>query len=241
MRNKVVVLIGRHSPFAWICIQEFIAEGANVLFGCPEDKEIVKETLRDAEEPQAGSVEQFPCDLRDEHCDAVIDRAIETYGRIDVIVSWIPNVPSESLVEAEDPVWFEMWEQVAGIVRIYKKAIPHMKKARWGRFIHIGSAQVKDMQPMPTEWEHIIAPGMLGLQKNLAGEGGEYGIMVNSILVDNIQDLVSPYSGTAFPPPERRRDLQDVAALTAFLSSERASYITGVTIVADGGKASTLF
>ncbi|MEH7246235.1 SDR family oxidoreductase [Neobacillus niacini] len=223
LAQKVIVLIGRCSPLAEAFISELKNEGANVVFGCIEHK--ATDILN------TGTI-VVPCDISSEKANEVINKAIETYGRLDAIVSWLPPLSLEPIDEMEDKNWLESWNPVIGLVRVYKHAIPYMQKQKWGRLIYLGTTSVKEVKSSQSEIGTVIEPGILGLQKTLSGELGPHGILVNSILVE--QDVVTTYQN-------KRKDIDEVAALITFLVSTRSSYINGVTITLDGGKITTLF
>jgi 3-oxoacyl-[acyl-carrier protein] reductase len=223
LAQKVIVLIGRYSPLAEACISELKSEGANVVFGCIEHK---------TTDPLNTETIVVPCDISSEHANQVVNKAIETYGRLDAIVSWLPSFSLEPIDEMDEKKWIESWNPLIGLVRIYKSAIPFMKIQKCGRLIYLGTTTVKDVKSSRSEISTVIEPGLLGLQKTLSGELGSHGILVNSILLE--PDVVATFQNN-------RRDLDEVAALTTFLVSKRSSYINGVTITLDGGKVATLF
>jgi NAD(P)-dependent dehydrogenase (short-subunit alcohol dehydrogenase family) len=125
--------------------------------------------------------------------------------------------------------------------------VPHMIEARWGRIVNISSSSAQSGQPLMT---HYVASkaGMIGFTKALALELGPKGITVNTIppgFIDTpmlraseakglLGEGVEHHAGTT---PVRRAGLpEDIAATTAFLVSDGASYITGQVIGVNGGR-----
>jgi 3-oxoacyl-[acyl-carrier protein] reductase len=130
--------------------------------------------------------------------------------------------------------------------------IPHMQKKRWGRIITITSITTK--QPVADlVYSNAVRAAVVGLVKSLANEFGKDGILVNNVgpgytATDRLKELAhsrSAASGktekeifegwSADAPLKRLGDPRELADAIVWLASERASYITGQTILVDGG------
>jgi 3-oxoacyl-[acyl-carrier protein] reductase len=177
----------------------------------------------------------------------------ERFGRLDICVANAGGPPSKSFAETTT----EDWESAARLnlmstVHFAKAALPRMQERRWGRFLAVTSVSVK--QPIDgLILSNSIRSAVMGLVKTLANEYGPYNVLVNNVcpgytatarlisLAERLaakegvssQDIVGRWA--AQTPLRRVGEPEEFANLVVFLASERASYITGSSIAADGG------
>jgi 3-oxoacyl-[acyl-carrier protein] reductase len=145
-------------------------------------------------------------------------------------------------------------------VYLLHAVLPAMKEARWGRFVHIGSATAKEPEGAI---HHVIAnatrPSTTGLLKTVADEYAQYGITVNTvapgwIATQNAFDYLEHQVGVSSAEqiadwmreqarvPAARMGLPDeIASMIVYLCSEQAGYVTGNWIEVDGGKHRSAF
>lgn len=138
------------------------------------------------------------------------------------------------------------------VVYFAREVIPHMQRDRWGRIITLTSVTTK--QPVPDlVLSNAVRAAVVGLVKSLANEFGKDGILVNNVgpgftATDRLKDLARTRSQTLGKREEemfagwaadsalkRVAEPREVADTIVWLASERASYITGQTILVDGG------
>jgi len=127
--------------------------------------------------------------------------------------------------------------------------LPGMKQLRWGRIISITSMAVK--QPVNNLiLSNSVRASVVGLIKTLSNELAQYNITVNNVMpgyteTDRLKELIKNNSSFASAKSEiplgRFGTPEEFAATVAFLASERASYITGVSLAVDGGWIKSLF
>jgi len=195
---------------------------------------------------------------RQTDCRALVDAALEKYGRVDILVNnaGIQHVaPIEEFPE-------EKWEFMIALMltapfRLMKYVWPGMKDAGWGRIININS--VHGLVASPFKSAYISAKhGMSGLTKTAALEGGKYGITVNSIcpayvrtpLVDKqIADQAKVHN---IPPEQVVEEIMlknaavkrliepgEIGELVLYLCSDKAACFTGSSITMDCGWTAT--
>lgn len=145
-------------------------------------------------------------------------------------------------------------------VYLLHRVLPGMQEARWGRYVHIGSATAKEPEG---SIHHVIAnatrPSTIGLLKTVADEYAQYGVTVNTvapgwIATQNAYDYLEKQVGitsdeqrrdwmiqNAGVPAGRMGDPREIASLIAYLCSEPAGYITGSWIEVDGGHHRSAF
>ena len=124
-----------------------------------------------------------------------------------------------------------------------RATVPAMKEQRWGRIISITSQAVK--QPVDNLiLSNAVRASVVGLMKSLSNELGEYNITVNNVMPGYtetqrlrklIEDNPIMTDVTKEIPLRRFGKPEEFAAAVAFLASDRASYITGVSLAVDGG------
>jgi 3-oxoacyl-[acyl-carrier protein] reductase len=184
---------------------------------------------------------------------------VEEYGRLDICVANAGGPPSKTFAETT----VEDWQVAANLnlmstVYLAKETLPVMQQRRWGRFIAITSVSVK--QPIEgLILSNVVRSGVSGLIKTLSNEYGPSNVLVNNVcpgytatarLVSLTRKLAEKEGVTpqeiedrwARQTPLRRiGQPEEFANLVVFLASERASYITGVSIAVDGGMVKGLY
>jgi 3-oxoacyl-[acyl-carrier protein] reductase len=161
--------------------------------------------------------------------------------------------------EATDDLYLQGYENlIMGVVHLAREVVPHMKEQRWGRLVNIGSGIVRNLHSPPATMvlSNVNRLGAVGLIKTMAFELGQYNITCNTIATGSIatERPVAYYRGIGTSVEEVEQRMADaefptgvprlgrpdeMAALAAFLCSDRASYISGETIGVNGGKTSS--
>ncbi|HWC95760.1 MAG TPA: SDR family oxidoreductase [Candidatus Sulfopaludibacter sp.] len=190
---------------------------------------------------------------------AFVAETAAAFGSVDICVANAGGPPSKSFAETT----IEDWQKAANLnlmstVYLAKETLPLMQARQWGRFIAITSMTVKQ----PVEGlilSNSIRAGVSGLIKTLSNEYGPHNVLVNNVCpgftaTARLMDLASTIAvKEAITPAEvedrwaRQAPLRRVgrpeefADLVVYLASERASYITGVSIAVDGGIVKGLY
>jgi 3-oxoacyl-[acyl-carrier protein] reductase len=178
---------------------------------------------------------------------------------VDICVANAGGPPSKTFADTTIEDWHRAAElNLMSTVYLAKETLPRMQERRWGRFLAITSVTVKQ----PVEGlilSNSIRAGVGGLVKTLANEYGPYNVLVNSVcpgytatarLMELAQALsrrqgVTPQdieNGWARNAPLGRvGQPEEFANVVVFLASERASYVTGVSLAVDGGTVKGLY
>lgn len=257
IKGKVAIIGGSSKGLGKACAISLAKEGANIVL-CANDLNSLAETKKEIEELGAKVLEIFADMSLASDNEKIIQETISTFGRIDILVnnSGGPKPGTFNDISSDD--WDEAYNSVLKYnIRMIKSCLPHMEKNQWGRIINITSLSVKE--PAPTLiLSNVFRSGVVSLAKSLSKELIGKGITINSICpgafkTDRAIDLmktkakslgitiseVEEQAVNSFPQ-KRYQNPEELGDLVCFLSSNRASAITGTTIQIDGGISNSL-
>ena len=234
------------------CALELAAEGVNIAL-CARGKEKLKSTADEIREFDVRAVPVIADMSREENRQRFFQTALEELGSIDILINNAGGPPPGGWAAfGLDDYRAAVELNMLSSVDLTNRALPAMIKQGWGRVINIVSIAVK--QPVDgLILSNASRAGLIGYAKTVATEVADKGVTVNNVcpgvmLTDRIRQLLGedadlytrpesgPVSGVIRGLPARRMGSpEEFGAAVAFLASERASYITGVTLCVDGG------
>jgi NAD(P)-dependent dehydrogenase (short-subunit alcohol dehydrogenase family) len=243
LEGKKTIITGADSGIGRAVAIAFAREGADVLISYLNEHGDAQETAKWVE--QAGRKAVLVAgDLADPaHCREVVDRAVQEFGRIDVLVS---NAAFQATHESIEDISDEEWNHtVATNLSAYfflvKAAVPHMPE---GGSI-IGTTSVNSDTPVPQLLPYDATKGgIANMSAALAGLLAEKGIRANSVAPGPIWTPLIPSTMPAEQvksfgqqvPMGRPGQPAEVAPAYVLLASDEASYISGARIAVTGGK-----
>lgn len=182
---------------------------------------------------------------REEDAGAMIDAALERFGRLDVLVNNAALIPWAPIDEIDLTEWRRVTAvNLDGVFLACKAALAPMRTAGYGRIVNIASTVILTGVPNVAHYS-AAKGGVLALTRELASEVGADGITVNAVapgltrtegtLETRHADFYDLVVGLQAIP--RLGQPEDIAPAVVFLASEESRWVTGQMIVADGGLA----
>jgi gluconate 5-dehydrogenase len=224
---------------------EGLAEAGASLMLCARREQWLTPAL-EAFRKRGVKVEGAICDVADQQqVQKVVDETIRAFGKIDILV----NNAGITWGERPEKMPFDQWKRVldvnlTGAFLFAQAAGREMLKAKYGRIINVASiAGIRSSVGGPHYAAYTASKaGLMGLTRELAAAWGRDGIRVNAIapgffhsrLADAAIQYVEP-SIKARNPIARVGDAGELKGVAVFLASDASNYITGQTIVVDGG------
>ena len=253
LKNRVALVAGASQGLGFAAALELAREGARV-FLCSRDEARASAAAQKIHDETGAAVAGIAADVTDERAtEHFVALAEEQAGHIDILVTNAGGPPASTFADSDLDMFRQAFE-LGGLsaIRLAQLVLPGMRALRWGRIINITSISVKE--PIAgLLFSNTVRAGLTGWAKTVANE-----VAVDNVTVNNVapgytlterQDEHAEVRGRALgktkaemfelwaaqAPIRRLADPQEIAAAIAFLASERASYITGVTLQVDGG------
>jgi 3-oxoacyl-[acyl-carrier protein] reductase len=240
LTGKTALVTGATGPIGGTIARMLHAQGATV--GLSGTRVGVLEELAAT---LAGRVHVLPCDLGDRAAaDALVPRAEEAMGRLDVLVANAGVTRDNLLVQLRDEDWDEVIAvNLSATFRLARAAVRGMMRRRFGRIIAITS--VVGATGNPGQANYVAAKaGIAGMIKAIAQEYAKRGVTANCVapgfivtpMTQQLNDKQRE-SILARVPASRAGTTEEVAAAVVFLASNEAGYVTGQTLHVNGGMA----
>jgi NAD(P)-dependent dehydrogenase (short-subunit alcohol dehydrogenase family) len=245
LSEKACVVTGTGGSIGRATALTFAREGALVV-GCDRSVEPAEATVEMVHAASGEMVSMQPCDLTDPaDCEALVDLALRTYGRIDVLF----NLAAASYFNWLEDITNDEWDrarrgEVDLVFYLTRAAWPHLK-TRGAAIVNMASLTATlSFKILPSLAHTTNTAGIIAMTRQLALEGREHGIRANSISPGLIE---SNATRNQLKDPEWAHEMlgktllgrlgrpEEVATVALFLASLDSSYVTGIDIVVDGG------
>jgi NAD(P)-dependent dehydrogenase (short-subunit alcohol dehydrogenase family) len=247
LADKVAIITGAGSGIGRATAMLFAQEGAKVVVadyapeGGQETVEMIKRNGGEAifvetDVSKAAAVEKM------------VQTAIDTYGKIDVLFNNAAVTIPASVVDATEAVWDKTMDiDLKGVFLPSKYAIPHMIKGDGGSVIN--TASMCGLVASPNQAPYSAAKGgVIALTRQMAIDYATHNIRVNSICPSEVRTPMFLGFINRAPDPEKKMqeliariplgrvaEPEEIARAALFLASDESSYVTGVTLPVDGG------
>jgi len=237
LKGRTAIVCGASSGLGLATAEALAAEGANVTMFARRREVLEREAERIGALAVRGDV------TNPRHLAAVVERTVEAFGGLDILV-WNsggpPPGPATGLTPGRTEEAVNLLPLTA--VRLVELCLPHLVQSAGGRILIFTSSAVKE----PTEHlalSNTVRPGVTGWAKSLARELGPQGVTVNCVAPGRIE---TDRLAQIYPDGPSEADLQAIPLgrwgtprefgdVACFLASDRACYVTGTTVVVDGG------
>ncbi|AOP14707.1 3-oxoacyl-[acyl-carrier-protein] reductase FabG [Bacillus licheniformis] len=251
--NGKTALVAASSKGLGNAIAKAIAkEGANVMLSGRHEADL-KKAAEELNGLGGGTVSYQVCDLADaDGIKALVQKTADTFGTIDMLVNNVGGPKGGSLLDLTDDDWTSSFElHLLSYVRLIREAFPYLKKDG-GRIVNIASSSVK--QPIPgLLLSNTFRMGIVGLTKSIAEELAEHRILINTLApgriatdrVAELDRLKAEKTGLSEQQVKESYEKEiplgsygkpdDFAQYASFLLSECNTYMTGQTLLIDGG------
>jgi 3-oxoacyl-[acyl-carrier protein] reductase len=253
LKNKVVLVAASSQGIGRATAECFAAEGCRVAM-CARNEPALHAAAEKIRKQHNAEVFAEAFDVTDASAvGAFVAAVVRQFGGVDICVTNAGGPPAKGFLACT----LEDWQRAVdanflSTVYFAREVIPHMQRKRWGRIITLTSITTK--QPVADlVLSNAVRAAVVGLVKSLANEFGKDGILVNNVgpgftATDRLKELAkarAKASGkteqemfeawAADAPLKRLGEPREVADTIVWLASERASYITGQTVLVDGG------
>jgi 3-oxoacyl-[acyl-carrier protein] reductase len=255
LRGKTAIVAAASHGLGKAVARAFAQEGANVVM-FSRDASAIAAAAKDVQERADGSAQVIgtAADVTNgADLERVVRTAVDRFGGVDVLYNNAGGPPPGVFDSLSDDDWQHAVDLLLlSSIRLTRLCLPSMRAKHWGRIITGTSSSVK--QPLPTLMlSNAVRSAVTAWSKTLADQVAADGITVNTlapgrILTERIQQIdqdAARRSGRSLEevtresiqaiPVRRYGDPAEFAAAAAFLASAQASYITGVTLLVDGG------
>jgi 3-oxoacyl-[acyl-carrier protein] reductase len=253
LRNRVAMVAASSQGIGRATALAFAAEGTHLAL-CARNRDALEQVADEARRVHGVTVYTETFDVADDlRVRAFAEAVHRKFGRVDVCVTNAGGPPARAFLDTAMTEWDSAYQlNLRSIVSFAQAVLPYMQQQHWGRIVTITSVAVK--QPVPElVLSNAVRAGVLGLVRSLATQFGPDNITINNVgpgytATARMKELAEARARTAGVsaatyetqmaeeiPLRRLAQPEEIADAIVWLASERASYVTGQTVLVDGG------
>ena len=253
LTGRVAVIGGGSKGLGRACADSLAQEGTNLAI-CSRNAEELEAAAAEIRAAAGVEVLAVPGDLsRLEDIQRLIQTTVDRYGRLDIADANSGGPPSGRAADTDEETWSRSIDMALSFfIRMGREATPHMRQQKWGRIVNILASTV--YQPIDNlVTSGVTRMGAVAYAKSLADEVGRDNVLVNNVAPGFLmtermrhifetrseetgQDLESVLeAGSSRIPVGRFGRPEELGDFVAYLCSDKNTYVTGATILVDGG------
>jgi len=253
LKNRTALIAASSQGIGLATAEAFAAEGCRVAM-CARNQQTLQAAAEKIRKQHRAEVLAEAFDVTAASAVSEFVAAVAAkFGSVDICVTNAGGPPAKGFLAATLDEWQRALEaNFLSTVYFAREVIPHMQRKHWGRIITLTSITTK--QPVTDlVLSNAVRAAVVGLVKSLANEFGKDGILVNNVgpgftATDRLKELAKSRSSAsgkneqeifdawaADAPLKRLGEPREVAETIVWLASDRASYVTGQTVLVDGG------
>ena len=253
LTGKVAIIGGASKGLGRACAQTLAEEGARITI-CSRTQDDLERAAAEIRDTTGAEVLVFAADLdKEQNIKDLVSATVDRYGQLDVMVNNSGGPPLARSVNATEEQWeTALQRSLLFFARMCRESIPHLKEQGGGRIINVLASTV--YQPIDNlALSGATRAGVVAFAKSLADEVGRDNILVNNVcpgsilserMLSNVQSRANELN---IPLEEALADRaketavgrvgqpEEFGPLVVFLASAKSSYITGTTMLVDGG------
>ncbi|MCI5148260.1 MAG: SDR family oxidoreductase [Candidatus Electrothrix sp. MAN1_4] len=245
--KKIAIVTGSSLGIGRATALKLTREGATVILNARDTERLHK--VKDSIDAESGTSMLFAGDITQQSIiDRIVSHVLDQYGRIDVLINnaggGIDVYPVENITDKD---WDHSLESnLTNVFRICRSVVPIMKKQNYGRIVNVSSVAGRTRGHLSGTPYSAAKAGLQGFTRHLAWELGHVGITVNAVAPGITSTERAMRKWERRSNEEQQRILgnialhrfaspDEIASAIAFLASDEASYITGITMDVNGG------
>lgn len=243
LQNRVTVVTGASRGIGRACALELAKLGAKVAVNYYHSNARAEEIVKTIKEEQREAISIKADVSQKQECQKLVDQTLEKFGRIDILVN-NAGVHTESLIDKIDEAgWNQMMDTNAKSIYMMSVLVGKvMRQQGQGVIVNIGS--VAGMFPRNTNTTYAVSKGAVWTLTRALAIALAPQVRVNAVAPGRIETDMSPIDSPQKHRLASQENLhqrigqpEDIARVVAFLASDEAGWITGQTIIADGGSS----
>ncbi|ASK62634.1 3-oxoacyl-ACP reductase [Virgibacillus phasianinus] len=259
LKGKSVIVTAASKGLGRAIATEFAREGAHVLLASRSEETLQTAVTEIKNETSNKNVDYIVCDMKDkEAIQAMVEKASKRNGTVDVLINNAGGPPAGKFLDMTDEDWYHAFElNLLSFIRTTRAVVPFMQKQNQGHIVNIASSSIKQNLDNLV-LSNTMRPGIAGLAKSLSQELGEDNILVNTvgpgtIETDRIRALNhhrAVQTGSSVAEVKQKAERQvpmkrygrpdEFARAIVFLASGANTYISGQSLIVDGGLVKAL-
>ena len=253
LAGRVAVIGGGSKGLGRACADSLAQEGANLVI-CSRNAEELESAAAEIRAASGVQVLAVPGDLsRLDDIQRLVQAAVDNFGRLDIAVANSGGPPSGRAVDTDEETWSRSIDMALSFfIRMGREATPHMRQQKWGRVVNILASTV--YQPIDNlVTSGVTRMGAVAYAKSLADEVGRDNVLVNNVapgflMTERMRHIFETRAGETGQsvdtvleagasriPVGRFGRPEELGDFVAYLCSDKNTYVTGTTILIDGG------